>query len=1002
MTTTKILTILGVAGWAGLFNAFCQAADASKPAELTITDTVLRPAEKVPPLGVVKLGNSGSVEWAANNFVGNSGNEPIYAKRLLRVKRCGDNWFEDEVGTSFWGLFGSGFLSGAEVRIYRLVDKEGNPLPETPKYLDISKADHVLFVGKGRIIPDDSPNFPDGGWVATKYADVHPYKMLPPTTDTCTDMSGVINGRTYWYTVVAVGPANTESDPSNEASAAAKAGAPRPANEVVKPGKTPGGAKPAEKPQPPTDLKAEAGDGCVKLTWEPSTSANVLGYRLKRSTALAAGQQQRIYLEPGAPKLLPWDYVALERKFDHFDMKYVGSNVRGMSNPMDSPDWSGWRLANPDGVSFSMVPHPQPVPKEMVDPGDTCLRLDVKEGEQSIKQLVFVGIKQEGNNLWYGQLEPGKHYRAEIWMRQEGLGNGGAVKFSYSAGYPDIKTDWNVTDKWQKFTYAFDAPQRPEAASVFGHMLSFTGPGKLWFDNFRIFRCDKPEDADKPYVPNATVLDELIKSQPATGRKGMHRLWFLGRDANMSSILSWHANSNVSPNPSTSVGSTMNMTLPMGLTFDLATGDSPATRMRPWLVIQHILHSEQEWKNLIEYLAAPYDPKKDSPQEKPWAYLRTQQRGGVLTPWTDEFSNIIIEFGNETWHNGMHEDWLGFSKHNAIWGGGPEYGLFAKYLIENMQSSPYWKSQNLDKKIQFDLGAGYPIAINGDKVKGYGEEAMMTCPQATFLGHANYVGPKWETGQKAFESLDDHGFQATMLGFLAGPEQDQIKQGQARDILERTHHAYDLAAYEGGPSGYPIPTMGRGTVEQAKIAEVYGKSLAMAVASLDCWMRSYEYGWTDQAFSAYAQGKMWASHTTLWDGFRAIPGWQALVMRNRFASGDLMKVEEKNLPTIAWDKKDYPAVGAYAMRDGKQWSVFVLSRSLAQPIPVTLNLPFQTAGKITLHTLAGDPRDTNIDQEKVTIQSKDLPAAALKGGKLTIDPMPPGCVYLYVFDQTSK
>jgi len=648
------------------------AAQLPQPAEFTITDTVLRPAEKVPPLGANAWGASGSVNWAANNFVRNSGNEPINMKMLSRVTQCGENWFEIEGGTSHFDLYGSGLLSGAGVRVYRLVDKEGNPVPEAKGYLDVSQADHVVLVGKGRVIPDGSPGFPDGGWLATTYSNVNPYHMLPPTANACTDTSGVTNGRTYWYTVVAVGPGDIESDLSNEASATPKAGAPRPDDEVVKPGPAPGGAKPAEKPLPPTDLKAEAGDGCVKLTWKPSTSDNVLGYRLKRSTVPAAEQQRRVYLEPGGPKLMPWDYVAIERKFDNFDMKYVNSRVRGIGNPMDAPNYY-WSSVNPGGVSFSLVPHPQPVPQEMVDPGETCLRVDAKEGEQSIKQIVFIGTNNGGESIWYGQLEPGKHYIAEIWMRQEGLGDGGVVKFSYSAGaYPDIATDWNVTGKWQKFTYAFDGPERPGSTMHFGHSLGFTGPGTLWIDNFRICRCDKPEDANKPYVPNATVLDELLKSQPATGKKGAHRIWFLTRDATMSSILGMHANSQVRPDWSTSVGPTMDMTLPMGLAFDLATGDSPATRMRPWLVIQHILHSEQDWKNLVEYLAAPYDPKKDSPKEKPWAYLRTQQRGGVLTPWTDEFSNITIEFGNETWHNGLIEDWLGFSKAGAVFQGGPE------------------------------------------------------------------------------------------------------------------------------------------------------------------------------------------------------------------------------------------------------------------------------------------------------------------------------------------
>jgi len=43
---------------------------------------------------------------------------------------------------------------------------------------------------------------------------------------------------------------------------------------------------------------------------------------------------------------------------------------------------------------------------------------------------------------------------------------------------------------------------------------------------------------------------------------------------------------------------------------------------------------------------------------------------------------------------------------------------------------------------------------------------------------------------------------------------------------------------------------------------------------------------------------------------------------------------------------------------------------------------------------------------RLTIQSKEFPATALNGGKLKIDPMPPGCIYLYLlslsFCQTSK
>jgi len=183
-------------------------------------------------------------------------------------------------------------------------------------------------------------------------------------------------------------------------------------------------------------------------------------------------------------------------------------------------------------------------------------------------------------------------------------------------------------------------------------------------------------------------------------------------------------------------------------------------------------------------------------------------------------------------------------------------------------------------------------------------------------------------------------------------------------------------------------------------------------------MRSYQYGWTYQNFLGYGQGLYWNSHTPLWDGFRPSPGWQALTLRNRFAAGDLMAVEEKTVPTLRWDKKLYPLVGAYALRSGSRWSVFVVSRKLDGQhdgadfgdgqTPVTLRLPFAAAGKITLHKLAGDPRASNQASLVIAPQTVDVPSAALAGGVFKINPqsgggvqgLPPGSILLYVFEQT--
>lgn len=1080
--------------------------DANAPAVFNVTDTVLRPRDKVPPLGANNWGGCGAIEWAANNFVHNSGNEPVYWRNMHRAKNVGPNWLEiDGPGTSWWDLWNSGLFSGADLRIYRLVDKSGKPLPEKDGYLDIDKADHVEFVGPARVAPEGTPNLPDGGWVANVYCNPFPNSWIRHGNLNVTDASHLENGRTYWYTVVAVDAKDQESDNANEASAAPRAGiasVPRvliagdgdkvpdlkagenmdftpkvfggkppykwtllndrgeslklpdglvldaesgkisgkPASAVEQlrvqlkvtdadghsdmraywfnaPKPATGGDK-KEKPQPPQNVQAVAGDGCVTISWKPSPSPDVVAYRLKRSTAPAAEQVQRVYVAEGAPKLEKWDYVVLQRRFDNFDMKYVNGRVRGIGNPLDLPEWY-WR-SEPNTAKFSLAPHAQPVPADMIDPGETCLQIKAEAGEQNIEQYVFIGTKISGEALWYGQLEPGQKYHLEVWLRQEGLADKGTVKFSFGRGYPDLKQDFQVTGQWKKYTYDFVGPERPGDQWHFGHRFTFTGPGTLWMDNCRISRVYRAEKADKPYFPNATVFRELMASQPETGPKGAHRIWFLNRDATMKSLLSWHANSRIGVDWRTAVEGTTDMTIPMGLLFDYYTGRDPQTRMRPWLVLQHILHSEEDWLALIEYLAAPYDPKQDTPKSKPWAYLRVQQRG-VNTPWTDEFAEIILEFGNETWHNGLFSDWLGFRTFGAVHQGGPEYGFFARYLIENMHKSPYWKSQNLDRKLRIDLGGNYDARVEKDgKVWGYAEEAMQHCPQAALAGHANYVGPKWETGDASSGKFDDHGVQETLLAFLTDPDRNQIKMMQARESLAKSHHDYDIAAYEGGPSGYALP--GRDSPQEKETNEKYGKSLAMAVAAMDSWMRSYAYGWTYQCFLSYGQGTYWNSHTCLWDGFRPSPGWQALVMRNRWASGDLMKVEEKSVPTYerkgGKQKETYPLAGAYAMRDGNRWTVIVVSRKLDGRhddvdfgdghTPVTLKLPFQSAAKVSLHKLTGDPRQNNREKLVIEPQSVELAPATVNNGTFIVNDqtgagrngLPPGSIFLYVFDGT--
>lgn len=1037
-------------------------------AQFTVTPTVLRTAAQTPPLGANGWGRIGAIEYAANNLIANPGNEPMHWRNLHRAVSVGPNWFEiDGGGASWYDLWSSGFLSGASLRIYRLVDQAGNALPVQGNNLDIALASRVAFVGKAQVAPAGSPGLPDGGWVANGSVPVQGNTLRDTTA---VDAMGLENGRSYWYAVRALAADGSESAPSVEVEVAPRADAQAGPQFVMTPNengmplvagqdiwwspKVAGGVAPyrlsvegslpaglrfeaengmlAGKPEAvtpqtqitfrvtdargqtstrtfgakppagdkqdlaaPTGLQATGLDGMVRLTWNAVPGAS--GYRLYRSPARPDERENRVYLAPGGPKLERYDYIVIGKKWLDFPMDAVSPRVRGIGNPVDSPDFYWRRDVN--RVDLKLAQHPAPVPADLVEPGESCLQASAKPGVTGlvdINQITLISANIPGEGLWYGQLEPEKRYKAEFWLRGKGLGDGGRVTFSFGHGYPDLRTTWVVGDSWKRYEHEFVAPDRPLDKWHFGQKLEFTAPGTLWMDNARIARVDSPAEADKLYTPNRTVLDELLASQPAQGRKGTHRIWFLNRDATMDSILSWYPNSRVSPDWYTGVSATLDMALPAALMFTEATGDSADTRMRPYLVLQHILHSEQDWRNLIEYLAAPYDPAKDSPRAKPYAYRRTQHRGDTR-PWTDVFSQIRIEFGNETWHNGVFSDWLGFSLFGNVTQGGKEYGLFTKYLVEEIKRSPYWKSQGLDGKLGFVLGAFY----NGDldwegKVVGYGEEAIRENPHVADLGHANYVGPKWETGEAAQTTFTDDGVQATLLSWVQCMEPQVQGWARAREALAKQGVNYDLVAYEGGPSGYTLP--GQGSPEVVEVNEKYGKSLAMAVAALDSWLGSYGYGYTDQTFLGYGQGQYWNSHTDLARGFRPTPGWLALTLRNRIGRGDLVRVDASDVPAVTRGKDTYPGVAVYAMREGKRWTVFVLSRRLKDATPVTLSLPFARAGKVTEHRLAGDPRANNRESMNVQLEQRELPADAVRQGKLSFS-MPAGSIVAFVLEE---
>ncbi len=891
----------------GLMPPATRAAGPETPAEITVTaQTAVRGVE---PLGANLTTIAGGTNFAVNNHVWNSGFEPIVWRKMARVDRAGDDWFEwdSHGGPGYWNLAWTGLGNGATVRFYRIVDRQGNPLSygDGKDLNSLAGADHVVFLGQATV-PRPSARFPDGGYIV-----------------------------------------NDDRD-----------------------GKT-------------------------------------------------SNDMKRVYLDQSGLELRFGDYAYLKLKTNQIGPETSPPDLR--------QHYYGHRpFFNRVGDAWTgrIVPHPEPIPAEFADRGETCLQADITgDGKIALGQYVYYKYDDK-EGQWYSQLHPGAHYRVEVWLRQESLAGDGQARFvfrncdTYAAA--SQKEPWTVTNRWQKFHYDFVAPEYPtEHHSHIEHALEFTGPGTVWIDNFVLYRNDAKHE-HRPFTPHEISFDELMSAMPQTGRKAALRFYgTIFHPSSIEAMFTDYGNSSWEVAWNCHVGNAPATTIAQCMYWAYKTGKRPATRVVPYLTCNEE-YTEDEWLALVEYLGVPYDPAVDTPESKPHAYARYKYRGDNGAPWTDEFREIVVEYGNETWHNGGGGyGWDGWGPPGWVHFGGREYGLFARYMFnENVMKMPAWNKYQLGKKIRFALGANYTAELDSDRA--YGELAVQQGADISYVGHANYVGPKWETGDSGSSSFNDHGVQETLVARVTGIGKVIDTAVQSRDTLagRQPPVRYELTAYEGGPSGYWQ------NKDAPQVDEQYGKSLAMGLAALDAWMYSSLRGFRYQCYLGFSSGKWWSSHTLPEaGGFRPHVGWLALKLRNRGIVGDeMLKVEFDQAPTYTRGDQEVPLLTAYAFRGGNTWSVLVLNRKLDGrhddadfgdgTTPVTITLPFDRPKRIKLYALAhpdgspADPRENNIEALKVTIIGRTIDPARFNQ-RFVIDErtggvaggMPPGGVYLYVFEQ---
>ncbi|MEM8699954.1 MAG: hypothetical protein AAGF44_12330, partial [Pseudomonadota bacterium] len=510
--------------------------------------------------------------------------------------------------------------------------------------------------------------------------------------------------------------------------------------------------------------------------------------------------------------------------------------------------------------------------------------------------------------------------------------------------------------------------------------LNLDGPGEVGVDNFRVYRADTP------------YLDLLPEEYERLARSGIgvlrthatvktrQRSYDLGQLTDPGGLPSGieHQNS-----------------LPQMLGFMEKAG------VDPWIQIEPHF-SPEEWQGLIEYLAAPYDPSRDSPESKPWAAKRYAQ--GRRAPWIDAFDKIYFELANETWNTNFGP-WIFQNMRDQ--GAGEKldratvYGLFQSYVSAEMRKSPYWPR----------IADKWVTVIGGWEGRDYGANAAKAAPEADIMTIAAYLGG-WEARQKAPEETPEGYFSIMTHALQRAAPVASMHNKEAAEIAEARGRPLQLGTYEAGP-GYVLPGLGGLTVtrEQLVLQERIMKSLAAGTATLDAFLMRARAGFSLQNFFVWGPGRTWRSHAHDHFGGQEYPMWQLLSLYNREGTGEFLRVGFREVPRADLaqaprriERDGAPLVAAYATRRGDRVAVFLLSRRIPG-VPqgsdgvtdVVLDLPFDRAERIRRFSTTGRYNQNNLRAENIRIEETTLTTtnglSEFRAGTL-----PPGHTQLFVFE----
>jgi hypothetical protein len=367
----------------------------------------------------------------------------------------------------------------------------------------------------------------------------------------------------------------------------------------------------------------------------------------------------------------------------------------------------------------------------------------------------------------------------------------------------------------------------------------------------------------------------------------------------------------------------------------------------PWYIVPTTF-TTQEMTNLLEYLGGPVST----------TYGARRAARGRSAPWTDAFSTIHLEFGNEAWNNA---DYYGATISDPA-----SYGRRGSELFGVAKASPYYTTAKYD--LVLGSQAALPARSAAIHNASANHDSLAVAPY--FGGNIDSFG----TNEELFGPLFAEPEQISQTGFMR----------QSTNNMQASSRPVPLSIYE-----VNLHTT-NGSISQTAL-DSFTPSIGAGVAVADhMLMMLRDLGIKNQCLFSLTQlafARTDGKYVLLWSVVRDMgvtdrkrPQFLALKLANEAASGDLMQTTHSgdnptwNQPLVnGIQYNNAHLIQSFAFAGGGRRSVIVLNLDRVNSLQVTFSGPNAPAGATTIRQLAATSiTATNESAENVAITTQDV------------------------------